>query len=127
MAIEVGVDEKGWVQEAKLIKDQKSFEAFKEQDFKFSVSKLSAATDFQKKIYRELCKLKAGKTLTYKALSEKAGCPKAFRAVGTAMAKNPVVIFVPCHRVVRTDGALGGYSGLGGLKTKKKLLSIETS
>ena len=51
--------------------------------------------------------------------------PKAVRAVANAVGKNPYSIKIPCHRVIRSDGSLGGYSGLGGIKTKKKLLKFE--
>lgn len=64
-----------------------------------------------------------GETVTYKELAERAGSPKASRAIGTAMATNPIPIVVPCHRVLRTGGGLGGYGG--GLDTKRWLLHHE--
>nr|MBA2495938.1 methylated-DNA--[protein]-cysteine S-methyltransferase [Acidimicrobiia bacterium] len=64
-----------------------------------------------------------GRTVSYQELATAAGSPKATRAVGTAMAVNPVPIVVPCHRVLRTGGALGGYGG--GLETKRWLLAFE--
>ena len=64
-------------------------------------------------------------TITYARLAKKAGRPTAARAVGRIMAKNPVPLIVPCHRVIRTDGTLGGFSATGGIALKKKLLSHE--
>ena len=64
-----------------------------------------------------------GQTITYGELARRCGMPKAARLVGQAMAKNPVPILVPCHRVIRSDGSLGGFSG--GTTLKKKLLELE--
>ncbi len=83
------------------------------------------ATQFQKKVWKALCKIPKGKTVTYAELAQKIGKPKAVRAVGTAVGKNPFAPEVPCHRVVRSDGTLGGYSGKGGVATKIKLLKTE--
>ncbi len=85
----------------------------------------SDATPFQKKVWAELCKIPKGKTLTYAQLARKIGRPKAVRAVGNAVGKNPFAPAVPCHRIVRSDGKLGGYSGKGGVATKIKLLKKE--
>ena len=82
-------------------------------------------TVFQKMVWSEITKIPKGKTITYKELATKIGKPKAYRAVANACAKNPLLEIIPCHRVVRTDGKLGGYSGKGGIKTKKKLLDQE--
>jgi methylated-DNA-[protein]-cysteine S-methyltransferase len=66
-----------------------------------------------------------GHTLSYKQVAEQVGRPKAVRAVGTACAHNPLPVVVPCHRVVRGDGGLGGY--LGGLEAKRTLLALEAA
>lgn len=66
-----------------------------------------------------------GRTLSYKQVADKVGRPKAVRAVGTACAHNPLPVVVPCHRVLRSDGGLGGY--LGGLEAKRTLLALEAS
>ena len=66
-----------------------------------------------------------GETLSYKELAERVGNPRAVRAVGSACATNPLPVVVPCHRVLRTDGALGGY--VGGLEAKSTLLELEAS
>lgn len=86
---------------------------------------LSWASDFQKRVYRELMKIKPGQVITYKQLAEKIGHPKAARAVASACARNRLPIFIPCHRVVASHGGMGGYSGGGGIKTKKYLLQLE--
>ena len=82
-------------------------------------------TDFQKMVWNEIKKIPKGKTITYKELAIRIGKPKAYRAVANACAKNPLIIQIPCHRVIRSDGLLGGYSGKGGIKKKKQLLVEE--
>jgi len=82
-------------------------------------------TDFRKTIYNNLAKVKPGSKITYAELARLSGSPNASRSVGSAMAANQFVPIIPCHRVVRTDGGLGNYSGLGGIKTKQLLLSFE--
>ncbi len=82
-------------------------------------------TDFQNKVWKELKKIPKGETRTYKQIALNIGHPKASRAVANACGKNPYPIEIPCHRVIRSDGGLGGYSGVGGIKTKKKLLKME--
>lgn len=86
---------------------------------------LSWATDFQKSVYKEMVKIKPGQVLTYRQLAEKIGKPKAYRAVASACARNKLPIVIPCHRVVGSNGGLGGYSGGGGIKTKQYLLDLE--
>lgn len=83
------------------------------------------ATPFQKKVWKALLTIPAGEVRTYSWLAKRIGCPQAVRAVGSAVAKNPFAPDVPCHRVVRKDGSLGGYSGQGGIKTKRRLLKKE--
>ena len=78
---------------------------------------------FRKKIYATLCTVPAGVVVSYGELASMAGYPKAARAVGRAMATNPLSIFIPCHRVLGSDGSLHGYGG--GLELKRKLLEHE--
>jgi len=73
---------------------------------------------FYKKVWIECMKIPEGETRTYKQIAEKIGHPKAYRAVGSALAGNPFAPFIPCHRVIRSDGKLGNYSGPGGIKKK---------
>ncbi|MDB5048967.1 MAG: ogt1 [Fibrobacteres bacterium] len=80
-------------------------------------------TEFQKRVWNELKKIPFGKTWSYQELAQRVGNPGAVRAVGTANGRNPVSIFVPCHRVVRLSGELGGYAG--GLENKAFLLDLE--
>ena len=68
-----------------------------------------------------------GKTTSYGELARRAGRPGAARAVGTAMRRNPWPIVVPCHRVLKGDGSIGGYSGRGGVKFKRQLLEMEAA
>ncbi len=82
-------------------------------------------TEFQIKVWEEISKIPYGETRTYKDLAIAIGKPRSFRAVANACGKNPYPPIIPCHRVVRTDGKLGGYSGKGGIKTKKMLLQQE--
>ena len=82
-------------------------------------------TDFQKKVWLEISKIPKGKTITYKELAIKLGKPKAYRAVANACAKNPLLEIIPCHRVIREDGKMGGYNGKKGVKRKKRLLKSE--
>ncbi|HEV7701955.1 MAG TPA: MGMT family protein [Candidatus Paceibacterota bacterium] len=82
-------------------------------------------TGFQKKVWNGLLKIPKGKVITYKELAKSIGKPKAVRAVANAVGANPCAPMIPCHRVVRSDGTLGGYSGKGGVKTKKALLLKE--
>ena len=82
-------------------------------------------TDFQKMVWSEIKKIPKGKTITYKELAIKIGKPKAYRAVANACAKNPLLEIIPCHRVIREDGKMGGYNGKKGVKRKNRLLKSE--
>jgi AraC family transcriptional regulator of adaptative response/methylated-DNA-[protein]-cysteine methyltransferase len=84
-----------------------------------------AGTAFQEKVWRELRKIPLGETRSYAEIAAAIGAPKAVRAVGTANGDNHVCVLIPCHRVIRSDGSLGGYGG--GLDRKKKLLAAEGS
>jgi len=82
-----------------------------------------AGTAFQEAVWRELRKIPAGETRSYAEIAAAIGAPKAVRAVGSANGDNHVCVLIPCHRVIRSDGSLGGYGG--GLDRKKKLLEAE--
>ena len=82
-------------------------------------------TPFQLKVWKELRKIPYGETQTYKQIAEILGNSRAARAVANACGKNPLPIIIPCHRVIRSDGGLGGYSGKGGVKEKQRLLDRE--
>lgn len=89
----------------------------------FTVPVSFGGTDFQRSVWDSLQTIPSGSTTTYGALAEKIGKPKAVRAVGTAVGKNPLCIVVPCHRVLASDGSLGGY--VAGLERKQHLLALE--
>jgi methylated-DNA-[protein]-cysteine S-methyltransferase len=78
---------------------------------------------FYRKVLRATARIPYGQTRSYKQMATKAGSPRAVRATGSALGSNPLPIIVPCHRVLRTGGALGGYGG--GLETKQALLELE--
>tara|TARA_B100000579_G_C22569190_1_gene728072 strand:+ start:259 stop:534 length:276 start_codon:yes stop_codon:yes gene_type:complete len=82
-------------------------------------------TKFQVKVWRYLEKIPVGSIKTYSQVAKGIGKPLAVRAVANAIAKNPYPTQIPCHRIIRSNGSLGGYSAKGGLKTKKKLLKKE--
>ena len=89
----------------------------------FTVQLSPKGTAFQKSVWKELCKIPYGKTLSYKQIAENLNNPKSCRAVGNANGKNPIPIIIPCHRVICTGGKLGGFSA--GLDRKRFLLSLE--
>ncbi len=84
---------------------------------------LGRTSAFSLKVWRELRNIGYGKTVTYKQLAELSGRKRAWRAVGGALARNPVPIVIPCHRVTAGDGSLGGFSS--GLRWKERLLRLE--
>ena len=87
--------------------------------------KICFGTQFQLSVWAEIAKILPGTTKTYTELAALLGRPYSARAVANACGKNPYPGPLPCHRVIRTDGTLGGYSGFGGIKTKRKLLEKE--
>ena len=91
----------------------------------FSLPLMPDGTDFQKKVWKELEKIKYGQTKTYEDIASALGNKKAARAVGGANNKNPIAIIIPCHRVIGKNGNLVGYAG--GLDIKRKLLEIENN
>ena len=82
-------------------------------------------TKFQLKVWNYLRKIPKGKVKTYKDVAKAIGKPLAVRAVANAIGKNPYSPKIPCHRVIRSDGSLGGYSGKGGIQQKRQLLKSE--
>ena len=82
-------------------------------------------TKFQVKVWGYLRKIPRGSLKTYAQVAKAIGKPRAVRAVANAIGKNPYAPKIPCHRVIRSDGSLGGYSGKGGVKRKKFLLKKE--
>ncbi|MDI6890571.1 MAG: methylated-DNA--[protein]-cysteine S-methyltransferase [Thermodesulfovibrionales bacterium] len=80
-------------------------------------------TEFDRKVWLALKEVPYGETRTYKWLAEKVGKPAAYRAVGRALSRNPIPILLPCHRIIESNGSIGGYSS--GLDIKRRLLEIE--
>ena len=85
----------------------------------------NVGTTFQKMVWNMLANIPEGKDMTYQELAIKIGNPKSFSAVANACGKNTYILEIPCHRVVRKDGRLGGYSAEGGIKRKKYMLEKE--
>ena len=82
-------------------------------------------SEFQISVWKEIAKIPYGQTRTYKQLAIAIGKPNSSRALANACGKNPYAPQIPCHRVIRSDGLVGGYSGQGGAKSKKDLLEKE--
>jgi methylated-DNA-[protein]-cysteine S-methyltransferase len=80
---------------------------------------------FTRKVLVACGRIPAGKTVSYSQLAGMIGRPRASRAVGSALAKNPIPLIIPCHRVIHSDGSPGNFSAPGGINTKKKLLALE--
>lgn len=97
---------------------------------KYTADKISGMLDryeltaFQKRVLLATFRIKKGKTMTYKELATRIGRRNAYRAVGTALRKNPFPIIIPCHRIIKSDGSIGNYSN-GGTSRKLKLLKAE--
>ena len=113
------------IRETKLIKEAANQlnEYFSGERINFSISLDPEGTEFQHKVWNELIKIPYGETRTYKEIAEKIGNSKAARAIGMANNKNPILMMIPCHRVVGKNKSLVGYAG--GLEMKETLLEIE--
>ncbi len=90
---------------------------------KKTIEKDFTLTSFQKKVLKTVLCIPRGEVRSYKWVAERAGSPRSYRAVGTALNKNPYAPKVPCHRVIASDGSIGGYSK--GIKKKVELLKVE--
>ena len=102
-------------------KQLKEYFAGKRQIFNLPIG--LGGTDFQRKVWLAVGKIPFGQTTTYAKLAEQLGNPAAIRAVGTAIGANPLLIILPCHRIIGTNGQLTGYAG--GLDRKRSLLDLE--
>ena len=98
-------------------------EYFLKKREKFELPVKLTGTVFQEKVWKELCNIPYGEITTYKEIARKIGNEKAFRAVGTAIGKNPIAILVPYHRVIGADGSMTGYAY--GIQKKEMLLKLE--
>lgn len=117
----------GYVKETSLIKQcyQELCEYFKQDREQFNFPISFKDTPFREKCYKALLNIPYGSTCTYKDLAIAIGNPKACRAVGQAIHHNPLLIVIPCHRIIQTNGSLGGFGA--GTEIKMKLLNIENN
>ncbi len=119
---------------AEFIKDEKALLTYRDQISKFLIGDIkdldfkidfSILTSFQKAVLLAAKSVPVGQVSTYGEIAKIVGKPKAFQAVGQALRYNPIPIALPCHRVIASDGSLGGYSGKMNSERKRKLLQIE--
>ena len=116
-------DNKGW---EILIQQVKVYYTGKKVDFIDCQLNLDNYTNFQKEILQTVRKIPYGEIRSYKEAAEAAGYPRAYRAVGNTMRNNPLPLIIPCHRVIKSDGGLGGFSGKEGIALKKKMIDLES-
>lgn len=109
---------------APILKQLDEYFAGKRREFEIEVD-LSGLTPFQRRVLEVTRTIPYGETRSYGEVAAAAGKPKAARAVGQALGRNPVGIVIPCHRVVASDGSLHGFTASGGLKAKRFLLELE--
>ena len=117
-----GINEKSKITD-KLIEELEEYLKGVRKDFTIYGLTCLKGTDFQKRVWQELLNIPYGQTKTYKEIAKAIGNEKAVRAVATAIGKNPLMIIIPCHRVIGSDGKLRGYAY--GVGVKEKLLSLE--
>lgn len=120
---EYGIPERDNKRFIEIRKDLKEYFSGKEVDFSKYPLDISSGTEFQRRVWEKLLEIPYGETRSYKWLAEEVGSPGGFRAVGGANGKNTIPIIIPCHRVINSDGSLGGYSGGGWIK--EWLLKLE--
>lgn len=103
---------------------------FNSQNVDFSTGitvDLGKLGNFDRAVLQACSRIAFGRTMTYGQLAQTAGYPGSARAVGNALARNPIPLIIPCHRVLRSDGGLGGFSAIGSTDLKKRLLDLERS
>jgi len=109
----------------KEIKDISAY--FRGENKKFSfILDFSGSTNFQRMIWSETAKIPYAQNRTYLFIAEKIKRKNSARAVGNALGKNPFPVVIPCHRVLRTDGKMGGFTAARGIMLKEKLLKLES-
>lgn len=100
---------------------------FEGNPVKFAAPALKHLPSFTRKVLAACGKIPSGQTVSYSQLARMIGRPRAGRAVGNALAKNPIPLIIPCHRVIHSNGSIGNFSALGGTDTKKKLITLENN
>ena len=108
----------------KEIKDIIAYFSGENKKFSFILD-FSGSTNFQRMVWSETAKIPYGKIRTYLFIAGKIGRKNSARAVGNALGKNPFPVVIPCHRVVRADDTMGGFTATGGIKLKKEMLKLE--
>jgi methylated-DNA-[protein]-cysteine S-methyltransferase len=108
----------------RVLAQLREYFAGERSSFNLSID-ISQLTPFQRSVLDVACGIAPGEVWTYQRVAQELGRPHASRPVGGALARNPIPIVIPCHRVVASDGSLGGYSGGSGLKAKRWLLRLE--
>jgi len=116
-------DNRGW---ESLIKKVKEYYTGKKVDFIDYQVNLDNYTNFQKDILQTVRKIPYGEIRSYKEAAEVTGYPRAYRAVGNTMRNNSLPLIIPCHRVIKSDGSLGGFSGKESVALKKKMIDLES-
>lgn len=112
-----------WIKE--IIRKVKAHLRGNPQDFSDAPLHLNGVAEFRRSVYKAAQKIPSGKVMTYAELAKTIGRPRAARAVGTALAKNPIPLIIPCHRIISSSGKLGGFSASGGLGMKAAILACE--
>jgi methylated-DNA-[protein]-cysteine S-methyltransferase len=113
----------GWIED--VIERIKALLSGHQADLSTVQLDMKRVSEFERRVYDVTRTIPAGQTLTYGQLANRLGEPRMAREVGQALARNPYPIVVPCHRVLAAGGKLGGFSAVGGVATKQRLLSIE--
>ncbi len=115
----------GWIEDSSaFLEPIRQLRAYFAGDLEtFNLPLAPQGTPFQQEVWKELCKIPYGETISYGELAKRIGNSKASRAVGLANGSNPIPIIIPCHRVIGSNGKLTGYGG--GLPIKEKLLALE--
>lgn len=110
---------------ARLIADIRSYMSGERTDFADTIIDIARMPAFDQKVYRAARRIAWGQTATYGEVARRIDAPDAARAVGRALGCNPLPLIVPCHRVLASNGKLGGFSAPGGVATKARLLALE--
>lgn len=109
----------------RAVADIRRYLAGERIDFTALILDLVDVGSFHRRVYEAVRSVPWGQTVTYRQVAEWAGSPGAARAVGQALSQNPIAIVIPCHRVLASDGGLGGFSSHGGIAAKQDLLALE--